>query len=482
MAMFRHPEDAARELALQDVFLLPGYWEGGSRREVDLTPTDFVGGSHGLVSANMNAVTGKRLSEVLARFGGLGILPQDIDLEALKGIIAYIKAAHPRYDTALTVGPGGRVRDVRDIIHKRAANLVVVVDRKNRPIGVISPEDIADKDAFLSAKKVMSDAPIVITEGMEDDVAFALLKERHVKAAPVVNADGVLIGVTSRHDIATRQIVRPSLDAQGRLMVGVAIGINGDPVARSQQVLDFGADVLVLDTAHGAQRKMVEAIRSVRAAVGPDVVIVAGNVCTGEATKLLIEAGASGVKVNVGPGAMCTTRMVTGVGRPTFSAVKECAEMARSLNAFAWADGGVKDPRDMALYLAAGASRVMAGTLFTGTFESPGDMEFTPEGEMYKVNWGMASARAVRDRNGDQSALEQAVRTLFKEGISSSQVFLRKGREAVGLIVSEFVTGALSSFTYVGAREPNEFFEKAMVGVQTHAGFHEGTPHGRVRR
>jgi IMP dehydrogenase len=179
---------------------------------------------------------------------------------------------------------------------------------------------------------------------------------------------------------------------------------------------------------------------------------------------------------------MCTTRMVTGVGRPTFTAVKECAEAARALGKFAWADGGVKNPRDLDLYIAAGATRVMAGTLFAGTFESAEDVQVDADGKLYKSNHGMASARAVRDRNGGVSALEQAVRGLFEEGISTSQVYLRPGRESVGQIVAEFVTGLMSSCTYNGARTLDELFANAVVGVQTPAGFQEGTPHGRVRK
>ncbi len=487
MARFLHPKDADLELSLQDVFLLQGCWEGGSRREVDLTPPDFLGGSHPLVSANMNAVTGKRLAETLARYGGLGVLPQDIPRDKLARIIARVREADMRYDTPLTIRPDDPIRDVRPIIFKRESCMAVVIDGQNMPVGVFTPDDFKDQDGyeldeFTPAGKAMSAMPVVVTAGMADSKALATLVKGRVKAAPVVDDSGRLVGTISRHAIATRQLVRPSLGSDGKLMVAVAIGINGDPPARATEALSFGADVIVLDTAHGYQRKMLDAIRAVRSAVGPNVVIVAGNVCTRQGTEALIAAGASGVKVNVGPGAMCTTRMVTGVGRPTFSAVRECAEQARSMDAFAWADGGVKEPRDMVLYLAAGASRVMAGTLFTATFESPPDMQQTPSGELYKGNYGMASRRAVGGRRNGLDELEAAVRALFNEGISSSKVFLRVGRESVGRVVADFVTGAMSAGAYVGARTVDELWEKAVVGVQTQAGFHEGTPHGRVRR
>lgn len=481
MARFLHPEDAHKELTLQDVCLIPQLWDGGSRRDVDISPRDFPGGSHPLVAANMNAVTGARLCEVLARSGGFGVLPQDIPPDKLKRIIGRVKAAHVAYDTALTIAPTAPINDARAIIFKRAAKLVVVVEG-GKPVGVVAPDDLKDKDSFMPVGKIMTALPIVLELGLSPEEAFERLKRGNIRAAPVVDQSGKLIGTTSLHDIALQQLTSPALDSDGRLMVGVAIGVNGDPGARAREALSFGADLIVLDTAHAYQRKMLEAITVVRAEVGPSVTIVAGNVCTAEATEALLNAGASGVKVNVGPGAMCTTRMVTGVGRPTFSAVKDCAEAARALGKFAWADGGVKDPRDLAVYLAAGASRVMAGTLFAGTYESAEDVQVDADGKRFKSNHGMASARAVRDRNGGASALEQAVRGLFEEGISTSQVYLREGRESVGQIAAEFVTGLMSSCTYNGAHHLDELYEKSVVGVQTAAGFQEGTPHGKVRR
>ncbi len=482
MARFLHTKDEQLELALEDVFLLPGFWQGGSRREVDLSPSDFQLGSQPIVSANMNAVSGARLCEVLARCGGLGVLPQDIPPDKLQRIIGKIRAAHTVYDTALTIGPDEPIRDVEAIVFKRSCNLVIVVEGDGQPIGVIAPDDMKDKDAFTPARLVMSKVPVTLEEGCAPEAAFETLRRHNIKAAPVVDVNGNLVGTLSRQDLLVQQLTRPSVNGDGNLTVAVAVGINGDPVARAREALGFGASVIVLDTAHGAQAKMVDAIRSVRDAVGPEVILVAGNICTAEATERLLNAGADGVKVNVGPGAMCTTRMVTGVGRPTFSAVRACAEAARGLGRFVWADGGVKEPRDLALYMAAGATRVMTGTLFAPTFESAADIQVDPHGALFVSNFGMASARAVRERNGGVSALEAAVRGLYQEGISSSQVYLRPGRESVGQIVAEFVTGLQSTATYVGARSLDELWTKAVVGVQTHAGFYEGTPHGKVRR
>ena len=186
----------------------------------------------------------------------------------------------------------------------------------------------------------------------------------------------------------------PAVDAENRLRVAAAVGVNGDVAGKAKELVSAGADVLVVDTAHGHQDRMVEALQAVRS-VDPGVPVVAGNVVSAEGVRELVEAGADIVKVGVGPGAMCTTRMMTGVGRPQFSAVLECSDAARELGRHVWADGGVRHPRDVALALAAGAASVMIGSWFAGTHESPGDLMLDADGSAYKVSFGMASARAV---------------------------------------------------------------------------------------
>lgn len=194
---------------------------------------------------------------------------------------------------------------------------------------------------------------------------------------------------------------------------------------------------------------MIEAIRNFRSEFGENPILIAGNVITKEATRALIEAGANGVKVGIGPGAMCTTRMKTGVGRPQFSAVYHCSAEAKMLGGFVWADGGIREPRDVCLALAAGASHVMIGSLFAGTYESTGDIRYDGNGAMYKENYGMASGKAVNLRTNGLSPFEQAKRSLFQEGISTSRIYLRKGWESVGDVVDECMTGLRSSMTYV---------------------------------
>jgi IMP dehydrogenase len=220
---------------------------------------------------------------------------------------------------------------------------------------------------------------------------------------------------------------------------------------------------------------MVQALQAVRA-LSPAVPVAAGNVVSAEGTRALSEAGADIVKVGVGPGAMCTTRRMTAVGRPQFSAVLECASAARELGAHVWADGGVRHPRDVALALAAGAAQVMIGSWFAGTYESPGDLHTDASGRAYKESFGMASARAVAARSRDDSAFDRARKGLFEEGISSSRMLIDPARPGVEDLLDQITSGVRSACTYVGARTLEELHERAVVGVQSRAGYDEGQP------
>jgi IMP dehydrogenase len=298
------------------------------------------------------------------------------------------------------------------------------------------------------------------------------------KVAPIVAADGTMVGVLTAPGALRATVYTPALDASGRLRVGAAIGVNGDVRGRAEGLLAAGVDILVVDTAHGHQEKMVEALGAVRKArhVDPSVPVVAGNVVTAAGTLDLIEAGADIVKVGVGPGAMCTTRMQTGVGRPQLSAVIDCATAARKEGRWIWADGGVRHPRDVAIALAAGAGAVMIGSWFAGTYESPGDLQIDPSGKAYKVSFGMASARAVRGRTSDESAFDRARKAMFEEGISHSRMYIDPVRPGVEDLIDSITSGVRSACTYAGATSMAGFHERALLGVQSAAGYAEGRP------
>ena len=275
--------------------------------------------------------------------------------------------------------------------------------------------DVSDVDRFTQVREVMSTELLTLPEGIESREAFARLRAAHRRLAPVVDDGGRLVGLLTRDG-------------------------------------------------------------AVRAALGRGMPLVAGNVVSAAGVRDLVEAGASIVKVGVGPGAMCTTRMATGVGRPQFSAVLECAAEAARLGAHVWADGGVRHPRDVALALAAGASNVMVGSWFAGTHESPGDIQHDADGRAYKESFGMASKRAVSYRTEGEDAFDRARKALFEEGISAGRMYLDPARPGVEDLIDSIVAGLRSSFTYAGAGSIPEFRERAIVGIQSASGYREGVP------
>ncbi|NNG40601.1 GuaB1 family IMP dehydrogenase-related protein [Flexivirga sp. ID2601S] len=472
----------AYDLTYNDVFMAPSRSSVTSRLDVDLTTPDGVGTTIPLVVANMTAVAGRRMAETVARRGAMAVLPQDIPEHAMRETVDYVKRRHPVYETPVTVDADAPVGGVLALIGKRAHRTAIVVDADHAPIGLVTERHCLEVDRFATVGEVMTRDLFTVKDGDDLNATFDALTEHHFELAPVVR-DGALAGVLTRKGILRSAIYRPALDDQGRLRIGVAIGINGDVEGKARAALDAGADVLVVDTAHGHQDKMLEALSVVRTARhafegerGTRIPIAAGNVVTADGARDLAEAGADIVKVGVGPGAMCTTRMMTGVGRPQFSAVLECAAAATEVGASVWADGGVKYPRDVALALAAGAGSVMVGSWFAGTWESPGDLNKASDGRLYKESFGMASARAVSNRTQSRSAFDRARSALFEEGISSSRMFLDASRPGVEDLIDSIIAGVRSSFTYAGARTIGEFRERAVVGVQSASGYDEGRP------
>lgn len=460
------------DLTYNDVFMVPSRSAVGSRMSVDLSTADGTGTTIPLVIANMTAVSGRRMAETVARRGGIAIIPQDVPTDIVAETIQRVKNSHLIFDTPITVKPHHTAGYTRHLLPKRAHGAAIVVDGET-PIGVITPKDLRGADNFDQVQDLMSTELLTLPESVTPREAFDILHEKSRKVAPVVDAEGKLVGVLTRTAALRASLYEPATDAQGKLRIGVAIGINGDVAGRASALIEAGADVLVVDTAHGHQETMIEALKKVKA-LNPSIPIAAGNVVTAAGVRDLAEAGADIIKVGVGPGAMCTTRMQTGVGRPQFSAVLECAAEAKKLGVHVWADGGIKDPRDVALALAAGASNVMVGSWFAGTYESPGDVLQDADGRLYKESFGMASRRAVINRNSKTEAFEKARREMFEEGISSARIYLPEGRGGVEDQIDSIISGVRSSFTYAGAASIEEFAERAVVGIQSAAGYAEG--------
>jgi IMP dehydrogenase len=462
------------DLTYNDVFIVPGRSDVASRFDVDLSTSDGSGTTIPVVVANMTAVAGRRMAETVARRGGIVVLPQDLPISAVTETVDFVKSRDLVVDTPVTLFADDSVSDATALIHKRAHGAAVVVS-DGKPIGLVTEANCFGVDRFARVRDVAITDFVTAPVGTDPRKVFDLLEHAPVDVAVMTDADGILAGVLTRTGAIRAGIYTPAVDARGRLRIAAAIGINGDIGAKARALAEAGVDLLVVDTAHGHQVKMLDAIESV-SSLDLGLPLAAGNVVSAAGTRDLINAGASIVKVGVGPGAMCTTRMMTGVGRPQFSAVVECAAAARQLGACVWADGGVRHPRDVALALAAGASNVMIGSWFAGTYESPGDLMRDREDQPYKESYGMASKRAVAARTAGDSAFDRARKALFEEGISTSRMGLDPSRGGVEDLLDHVTSGVRSTCTYVGANNIAELHEKAVLGVQSAAGFAEGHP------
>jgi IMP dehydrogenase len=471
---FLDGQKPAYDLTYNDVFIVPGRSDVASRFDVDLSTSDGSGTTIPVVVANMTAVAGRRMAETIARRGGIVVLPQDLPISAVEETVHFVKSRDLVVDTPVTLLPDDSVSDATALIHKRAHGAAVVVF-EGRPVGLVTEANCAGVDRFARVRDVAITDFVTAPVGTEPRKVFDLLEHAPVDVAVMTDAEGKLAGVLTRTGAIRAGIYTPAVDARGRLRVAAAIGINGDVAANARALAEAGVDVLVVDTAHGHQVKMLDAIKAV-SSLDLGLPLAAGNVVSAEGTRDLISAGASIVKVGVGPGAMCTTRMMTGVGRPQFSAVVECASAASQLGAHVWADGGVRHPRDVALALAAGASNVMIGSWFAGTYESPGDLMRDRENQPYKESYGMASKRAVAARTAGESLFDRARKALFEEGISTSRMGVDPARGGVEDLLDHITSGVRSTCTYVGAHTLAELHEKVVLGVQSVAGFAEGHP------
>jgi IMP dehydrogenase len=462
------------DLTYNDVFIVPNSSDIASRFDVDLSTSDGSGTTIPVVVANMTAVAGRRMAETVARRGGIVILPQDLPITAVQQTVEFVKSRDLVLDTPVMLAPDDSVSDAIALIHKRAHGVAVVVF-EGRPIGLVSESSCLGVDRFTRVRDVAVNDFVTAPVGTDPRKIFDLLEHAPIDVALVTNPDDTLAGVLTRTGALRAGLYTPATDAGGRLRIGAAVGISGDVRAKARSLVEAGVDVLVIDTAHGHQVKTLEAIKLV-ASVDLGVPLAAGNVVSAEGTRDMLGAGASIVKVGVGPGAMCTTRMMTGVGRPQFSAVLECASAARQLGGDVWADGGIRHPRDVALALAAGASNVMIGSWFAGTYESPGDLMRDRDDQPYKESYGMASKRAVVARTAADTAFDRARKALFEEGISTSRMGLDPDRGGVEDLIDHITSGVRSTCTYVGAPNLAELHERAVVGVQSAAGFAEGHP------
>ncbi len=479
---FSKKEFENMELTFDDVFIFQKYFDWKSRlNDTDITPKSPLGTTIPIISANMNQVTWKRMCETLARYGWLGILPQDMEIEKMLKIINFVKNAHIKYDTALIVTKQNNIRDAKWIINKRAHNAVILVDDNNKPLSIFTPGDLDRYEQYELLGKIKKNKLITWIDGISDEKAFNIMDENNISSLPIVDKSWVLIWILTKWNTIRNSIYTPTLDKNWRLNLGIALWINNF-IEKAKILIENWINIFILDTAHGYQKSMLDAIKTFRKEFWNEPILIAWNIMTSAWTEEIIKAWANWVKVWIGPWAMCTTRMMTWVGRPQFSAILDCSKKAEELGWFILADWWIKSPRDLALSTIAWASHIMVWTIFTWTFESTWDIFYDSEWFMYKKNYWMASKRAVTLRNANISAFEQARKEIFIEWISDSKIYLKDWFKSVWSVVDKFTTWLRSSMTYVWSRNLAEFNDKALIWVQTPAWFTEWTPHWKIKK
>jgi IMP dehydrogenase len=467
--------DPRLALAYEDVLLVPRRSGIRSRRDVSTRSwfTRRIELAVPIVSANMDTVTTAPMAIAMAELGGIGVIHRFLPLAEQVAEVHRVKR-HLTHVIAepYTIDPELTVAEAAEEAAKLEVTGFLVVDAERRPLGILTARDMRAAAPTTPVKLAMTPADRLIT-GFPDtslDEARKLMDEHRIEKLPLVDGDGRLAGLITLRDLAMRERwPQATRDEQGRLRVGAAVGVRGGYLERAEALVGAGADALVLDIAHGHAEHTIEALRRLAAAL-PDTEVVAGNVATGEGFTDLVEAGAAAVKVGIGPGFACTTRLVAGVGVPQFTAIADCAGPARRSGVPLIADGGIRHPGDLAKAVGAGANTVMIGGLLAGRPESPGEV-VRRKGRTYKVFRGMASYGAAASRldiEGRQDALDQYV----PEGEEMELPL----RGPVSQIMNELIGGLRSGMSYIGAATVPECWKRAVFVRQTPAGQLESRP------
>lgn len=463
-----------RALTFEDVLLVPQYSEV-LPKEVSLESklTRNISLKIPMVSAAMDTVTEYRAAIAMARLGGIGVIHKNMDIETqCKQVTKVKKSESGIIIDPIFVHPDATLADAEALMSEYKISGVPVVDGHNKLLGILTNRDMRfEKDMRKLASEAMTKMPLITaTKGISLDDAGDIMHKNKIEKLPIIDADGFLKGLVTIKDIKKRiEYPNSNKDAFGRLVVGAAIGVG--QLDRAKALVDAGADVLVLDSAHGHSKGILDTVRKIKETMEVDV--IAGNIATKEAVEALIEAGADGVKVGIGPGSICTTRIVAGVGVPQISAIDECAEAARPHGVPVIADGGIKYSGDISKALAVGASCIMAGSLLAGTEESPGDTIMF-QGRQYKSYRGMGSIGAMQKGSNDRYFQEgTAADKLVPEGIEGRVPF----RGSIAGIVHQMMGGLRASMGYCGSESIEMFWDKAEFVEITSAGLKESHVH-----
>jgi IMP dehydrogenase len=463
-----------RALTFEDVLLVPQYSEV-LPKEVNLETklTKNITLNIPMVSAAMDTVTEYRAAIAMARLGGIGIIHKNMDIETqCKQVKKVKKSESGIIIDPIYVHPDATLGDADALMKEYKISGVPVVDGHNKLLGILTNRDMRfEKDMRKTAEETMTRMPLITAKkGISLDEAADIMHKNKIEKLPIIDEDGFLKGLVTIKDIRKRiEYPNANKDDFGRLRVGAAIGVG--QYDRAKALVDAGCDVLVLDSAHGHSKGIIDTVKKIKETLAVD--IIAGNIATAEAAEALILAGADGVKVGIGPGSICTTRIVAGVGVPQISAIDECAEMARKYGVPVIADGGIKYSGDIAKALAVGASCIMAGSLLAGTEESPGETIMF-QGRQYKSYRGMGSIGAMQQGSTDRYFQEgTAADKLVPEGIEGRVPF----RGSIAGIVHQMMGGLRSSMGYCGSSSIEDFWKKAEFVEITAAGLKESHVH-----
>jgi IMP dehydrogenase len=464
-------------LTFDDVLLLPGHSTVHPRdTRVDAPLTGAIRLSIPLLSAAMDTVTESGMAIAMAREGGMGIIHKNLSPERQAEEVDRVKRSESGMILRpITLGAEASLRDAQALMARFSISGVPVVGADGRLRGIITNRDLQfEENLDRPVQEVMTSEGLITThEGTSLEEAERILHRHRIEKLPVVGDDGMLVGLITVKDIVKRrQFPKACKDSRGRLRVGAAVGASHADLERARRLVEAGVDVIVVDTAHGHSEGVLQAVANIREAF-PDVGLVAGNVATGEGARALMERGVDAVKVGVGPGSICTTRVVTGVGVPQLTAIMEAVDGVDGQIPII-ADGGIRYSGDLVKALAAGASSVMMGSMFAGTDESPGE-SFLLEGRRYKMVRGMGSLSAMEEGSADRYFQDSSkgAQKLVPEGIEARVPY--KG--SVSDIVFQLVGGLQSGMGYVGAADLESLHERSRFCRVTPGGLRESHPH-----
>lgn len=462
-------------LTFDDVLLLPGKSEVLPREtNINTYLTKNIKLNIPLMSAGMDTVTESKMAIAMAREGGIGIIHKNMSIEKQALEVDRVKRSeHGVITDPFFLSRDHIVNDALELMERYRISGVPITDETGKLVGIITNRDIRfEREVTKKIDSVMTKENLITANvDITMDEALEILKTHKIEKLPLVDKDFKLSGLITIKDIEKSiQYPNSAKDSGGRLLVGAAVGVTADMLERVQALVKAKVDVLVLDTAHGHSKGVIEAVKLIKREY-PHIDVIAGNVATGEATVDLIKAGADAIKVGIGPGSICTTRVVTGIGVPQVTAVVNCSEAAKPYGIPVIADGGIKFSGDITKAIAAGANIIMIGSLFAGTYESPGEEELF-EGRRFKVYRGMGSMGAM-DSGSKDRYFQENTKKYVPEGVEGRVPF----RGPVGEVIYQLMGGLRSGMGYVGAKDVPDLQEKSKFIKITQATLFENHPH-----